>query len=198
MTEKGGIGGLGFEQDDLTEQALDLHAPLGVDISLEKSNDVIYNSVSSVTNTGPIEFIIPRDEECSIILDQTRLVGHFVVKTAKDENVSQTDKVFLVNNFASNLFSAVEIYINRTQVCDLSTANSYPFVNFIQTELSFDRETKLSQLRAEGYFEEEEGDMDAYQPGENSRLSYHRNLIVNGKKVYFCSRLGADIMYTDN
>ena len=36
MTEKGGIGGLGFEQDDLTEQALDLHVPLGVDISLGK------------------------------------------------------------------------------------------------------------------------------------------------------------------
>ena len=82
MTEKGGIAGLGFEQDDLTEQALDLHAPLGVDISLEKGNDVVYNSVSSVSNSRLIEFIIPRDEECSIILDQTRLVGHFVVKTA--------------------------------------------------------------------------------------------------------------------
>ena len=75
---------------------------------------MIYNSVSSVTNSGPIEFIILRDEECSIILDQTRLVGHFVVKTAKDENVSPADRVFLVNNFASNLFSAVEIYINGT------------------------------------------------------------------------------------
>ena len=133
----------------------------------------------------------------SIILDQTRLVGHFVVKTAKDENVSPTDKVFLVNNFASNLFSAVEIYINGTQVCDLSMANSYPFKNFIPTELSFDRETKLSQLRAEGYCEEEEGDVDAYEPGENSRLSFCQNLIVNSKKVYFCSRLGADIMLPD-
>ena len=104
---------------------------------------------------------------------------------------------FLVNNFASNLFSQVEIYINSTQVCDLSTANSYPFKNFIQTELSFDRKTKQSQLRAEGYFEEEEGDMDAYEPGGNLRLSYGWNLIVNGRKVYFCSRLGVDIMYTD-
>ena len=76
-------------------------------------------------------------------------------------------------------------------------ANSCPFKNFIQTELSFDRETKLSQLRAEGYFDEEEGDMDAYEPGGNLPLSYRRNLIVNSKNVYFCSRLGADIMYTD-
>ena len=34
-------------------------------------------------------------------------------------------------------------------------------------------------------------------PGENSRLSFCRNLIVNGKKVYFCCRLGTDNMYTD-
>ena len=129
MTEKGGIAGLGFEQDDLTEQALDLHAPLGVDISLEKGKDVVYNSVSSVSNSGPIEFNIPRDEECSIILDQTRLVRHFVVKTDKDENVGPDDRVFLANNFASNLFRAVEIYINSTKVCDLSTVNSYPFKN---------------------------------------------------------------------
>ena len=33
---RGGIAGLGFEQDDLIEQALDLHSPLGVDVSLEK------------------------------------------------------------------------------------------------------------------------------------------------------------------
>ena len=115
----------------------------------------------------------------------------------KDENAGPDDRVFLANNFASNLFSAVEIYINGTQVCDLSTANSYPFKNFIQTKLSFDRETKQSQLRAEGYFEEKENDIGACEPGINLRLIRRRNLILNGKKVYFCSRLGADIMYTD-
>ena len=110
-------------------------------------------------------------------------MGHFVVKTDKDENVGPDDRVFLANNFATNLFSAVEIYINGTQVCDLSTANSYPFKNFIQTELSFDRETKQSQLRAEGYFEEKENDIGACEPGINPRLIRRRNLMLNGKKV---------------
>ena len=81
MTDKGGIGGLAVEQDDWTERALDLFDSLPQDTSLLDGSDVIYSSVTSVTNTGPIEFIVPRDEECSIILDQTRLIGHFVVKT---------------------------------------------------------------------------------------------------------------------
>ena len=63
--------------------------------------------------------------------------------------------------------------------------------------MSFDRETKQSQLRAEGYFEEKENDIGASEPGINQRLMHRRNIILNGKKVYFCSRLGADIMYTD-
>ena len=94
-TDKGGIAGLGHEQDDLTEEALDLHASLGVDTSLDKGNDVIYHSVSSISNSGPIEFLIPRDEECCFILDQTRLFGHFTVTKGSDaSNVEATDKVF--------------------------------------------------------------------------------------------------------
>ena len=197
MSEKGGIGGLAVEQDDLIEQALDLHAPLGQDTSLLDERDVIYSSVMSVTNSGPIEFVIPRDEECSLILDQTRVIGHFVVKTDDEKEVKATDKVYLANNFAHNLFSQVEIYINGTQVCDLSTANSYPFRNFIQTELSYDRESKECQLRAEGYFVEDENQIDKHDPAVDADLIKRRSLMENGKKVYVCSRLGADIMYTD-
>ena len=162
---RGGIAGLGFEQDDLMEQALDLHSPLGVDVSLDKGSDVIYNSVSSVTNLGPVEFLIPRNAECSYILDQTRLIGHFVVKTEADANVTAADKVYLANNFAYNLFSQVEIYLNGVQVCDVGTANAYPFRNFIQTELSYDLENKKCQLRSEGYFVEE--------PEENRETRSH-------------------------
>ena len=183
-----GIAGLGFEQDDLIEQALDLHSPLGVDVSLDKGSDVIYNSVSSVTNLGPVEFLIPRDAECSFILDQTRLIGHFVVKTEADANVAATDKVYLVNNFAYNLFSQVEIYLNGVQVCDLSTANAYPFRNFIQTELSYNLENKKYQLKSEGYFVEEPEEIEKHDPTFNDNLKSRRDLLKEGKKVYFCSR----------
>ena len=198
--DKGGLGGLGHEQDDLTEEALDLRSPLGIDTSLTKGMDVIYHSVSSVTNSGPIEFLIPRDEECCFILDQTRIYGHFIVTKDMDDNVLPTDRVSLVNNFASNLFSQCEIYINGTQVCDLTTADSYPYKNFIQTELSYDFENKVTQLRSEGYFFENSTEIDCdglANFATNGPLKERRELIINKKKVYFCARLGADIMYTD-
>ena len=198
--DKGGLGGLGHEQDDLTEEALDLHSALGVDTSLSKGMDVIYHSVSSVTNSGPIEFLIPRDEECCFILDQTRIFGHFVVTKGTNDKVLAADQVTLVNNFANNLFSQCEVYINGTQVCDLTTADSYPFKNFIQTELSYDYESKMCQLRSEGYFFEDSPDVisDVFTNFANKpSLTARRDLITDKKKVYFCARLGADIMYTD-
>ena len=199
-TDKGGLGGLGHEQDDMTEEALDLHSALGVDTSLVKGMDVIYHSVSSVSNTGPIEFLVPRDEECSFILDQTRIFGHFIVTKGLTENVEATDEISLVNNFSHNLFSQCEVYINGTQVCDLTTADSYPFKNYIQTELSYDYENKKCQLRSEGYFNEEIHDIQVEKMTNFKKrpsLITRRDMIVNKKKVYFCSRLGADIMYTD-
>ena len=195
---RGGIAGLGFEQDDLIEPALDLHLPLGVDVSLEKVSDVIYDSVSSVTNAGPVEFLIPRDAECSFILDQTRLIGHFIVRQDNGAgDVEEDHKVFLANNFAYNLFSQVEIYLNSVQVCDQSTANAYPFRNFIKTELSYDLESKKCQLKSEGYFVEEPEEIEKYDPTGNTNLTARRDLLTDHKKVYFCSRLGADFMYTD-
>ena len=198
--DKGGLGGLGHEQDDLTEEALDLHLPLGVDMSLDKGMDVIYHSVSSVTNTGPVEFLIPRDEECCFILDQTRIFGHFIVTKDTSDKLLATDEVTLVNNYASNLFSQCEVYINGTQVCDLTTADSYPFKNFIQTELSYGYESKMCQLRSEGFFFEntDEIDLNNFTNFDAKKeLKKRRDLIINKKKVYFCARLGADIMYTD-
>ena len=80
LPAKSGIGGLAVEQNDGTEEGLALHAPLDVETALIDGSNVIYNSVASITNTGPVEFIVPRDNECSFILNQTRISGHFIVK----------------------------------------------------------------------------------------------------------------------
>ena len=55
----GGIAGLAVEQNDGTESGLALHAPLEVETGLLEVAHVIYNSVASITNTGPVEFLVP-------------------------------------------------------------------------------------------------------------------------------------------
>ena len=73
VPEKSGIAGLAVEQNDGMESGLALHMPLEVETGLLEGAHIIYNSVASITNTGPVEFLVPRDNECSFILNQTRL-----------------------------------------------------------------------------------------------------------------------------
>ena len=100
LPDKSGIAGLAVEQNDGTESGLALHAPLEVETGLLEVAHVIYNSVASITNTGPVEFLVPRDNECSFILSQTRLSGHFVV-TNDGGFVTTESKAVLVNHFAA-------------------------------------------------------------------------------------------------
>ena len=78
LPDRSGIAGLAVEQNDGTESGLALPTPLEAETGLLEGAHVIYNSVASITNTGPVEFLVPRENECSFILSQTRLSGHFV------------------------------------------------------------------------------------------------------------------------
>ena len=142
VPEKSGIAGLAVEQNDGIESGLALHSPLEVETGLLDGAHIIYNSVASITNTGPVEFLVPRDNECSFILNQTRLSSYFVVTNDDGDLVKNDTKVTLVNHFAVCLFSQVEVYLNGVQVADLSSAVTYPWRMFIQSFLSYNSEVK--------------------------------------------------------
>ena len=198
LPAKGGIGGLAIEQNDGTEEGLALHAPLDVETALIDGSNVIYNSVASITNTGPIEFIVPRDNECSFILNQTRIHGHFIVEDNDGGAVTDAQDISLVNHFAACLFSQVEVYLNGTQVCDLSSAVSYPWKMFLQSYLSYNSHVKETYLSTEGYFPETHEEINwGTTPGNKDSLKKRRQLISGLKKVYFSSRLAVDLFYTD-
>ena len=129
-------------------------APLEVETGLLEGAHVIYNSVASITNTGPVEFLVPCDNVCSFILSQTRLSGHFVVTNDDGDFVTAESKAVLVNHFAACLFSQVEVYLNGVQIADLSSAVTYPWRMFIQSFLSYNFDVKDSYLAPEGFYNE--------------------------------------------
>ena len=202
ITEKGGVGGLAVEQNDSTDKGLALHAPVEVETGLIDGSNVIYHSVSPIANTGPIEFLVPRDNECSFILNQSRLSGYFIVEDENGKPITATDEISLVNHFTTCLFSQVEVYLNGTQVCDLSSANSYPWRMFIQSYLSYGDAVKGSYLMAEGFYpsfasEAENVEFSGLTNETTPGLLERKRLILNKKKVYFNTRLGVDLFYTD-
>ena len=154
LPDKRGIARFAVEQNNGTESGLALHAPLEVETGLLEGAHVIYNSVASITNTGPVEFLFPRDNEYSFIMGQTRLSGHFVVSDDDGGFVKNESKVELVNHFATCLFSQVEVSLNGVQVADLSSVVTYPWRMVLQSFLSYNIDVKDTFLAAEGYYPE--------------------------------------------
>ena len=197
VTEKSGIAGLAVEQNDGTESGLALHTPLEVETGLLDGAHIIYNSVASITNTRPVEFLVPRDE-CSFILNQTRLSGYFVVTNDDGDLVKNDTQITLVNHFAACLFSQVEVYLIGVQVADLSSAVTYPWRMFLQSFLSYNSEVKKTYLATKGYYPESTNEVATIIPtAATPSLNKRKQLISEGKKVYFNTRLAVDLFDTD-
>ena len=156
--------------------------------------------MASITNTGPVEFLVPHDNEFSFILNQTRLSGHFVVTNDDGGFVKPESKAMLVNHFAACLFSQVEVYLNGVQVADLSSAVTYLWRMFIQSFLSYNFDVKDSYLSAEGYYKETMSEITIEEiPAkfETYSLEKRKKLMSNGKKVFFKTRIAVDLFDTD-
>ena len=210
VTEKSGVGGLSVAQNDMTDRGLELHAPLEMEVGLMEGSDVVYQSVSPIDEQSTvIEFVVPRDNECSFILNQSRLSGYFIVTTDSGETgeglaATAADYLSIANHYAACLFKQIEVYLNGTQVCDLSMGDSYPYKMYIQSLLSYNSLVKNSYLETEGYTPEMpiECGIVNYNPGvvtiaTHPGLFNRKSKITGKKKVYFNTRIGADIFYTD-
>ena len=188
--------------NELQGDSLNAHATPLEDGDLISGRSVLYSSVTPVEDLEDVTFSIPPDPECAFVLNQSRLEGHFVVATDDDKGVGPTDTTAIANHYCAALFSQIEVHLNGTQVCDLSAPLSYPFKHHIDFLLSYDNNVKANVGRAEGFCRTHlsrcyaktapSGKWALCQDMEENRLK-----IMGGKKVYFCSTVGADIFHTD-
>lgn len=201
---RSGIGGLSVNVNESAIDSLNLHLPHNVETSLEKGRCVTYYTSSPVEGTDTIEFHVPSDPECFFDLSQTRIDGHFIVHDAAKANVKKEDNLTLSNHYAACLFSQIEVYLNGTQVCDLSAHLSYPFKQYIDSIMSYHYNTLNHVKKSEGYY----NDMREYCYFNNTLnaagidescddLEANSKRILDGKKVYFCSTLPVDLFQTD-
>ena len=138
-----------------------------VESSMVDGKTVEYLPIASVTQEGPYEFFIPQDELCFFNLNQTRLVGSFQILHKDDTKIKNiTDdtanitadaedaKISICNMLPATLFRQVEVYLNSTQVQDI-TSPCYPWKHHLETLLSYSKECKDTFLRCEMYEEDE-------------------------------------------
>lgn len=206
--KKVGLGGLNVTTVPSLNNALDLHTAPAVDDSLLKGKSVYYNPTNQISDNGEIEFNIPPDPECFQILNQTRLEGYFVVQDENGNNVGNTDVVSMEHDYVSCLFSQIEVYVNGTQVCDLSSSLNYPFKHYLDATLSYSYHVLSNRGQTEGYriigrrncsFNYKTVNGEKVLDNANSCGCYRERwyLLKEGGQLYFSTALPVDLFYTD-
>jgi hypothetical protein len=187
MADKIGLGTFINDETELTSSGLDLFSVPPVDSTLVDGMTVYYYPIGSITDSGPYEFNIPKDNDSYIYLPMTRLEGEVEVVKTNGEALAAGDNTSVVNLFPQSLFKQVECEVNGTQVCDLSTP-SYAYKSFLETHISYSTAAKQTHLQCSMYESDTADAMDTWDnDGSKKRLE-----AIKGKKVFFSNIIHSD------
>ena len=153
--------------------------------------------VSTITDSGPIEFSIDGSSE---YLDLAH--SYLFVKaklTAGDGGVVTDKKVAPVSLFLQSLFSQVDVTLNGKLIS--SGSNNYPYRFMLGTLLNYGDEAKTSKLTSQLFYKNSAGAMDEVDPtktvaaGGNCRLISRYKHSNKSVSIEMTGPIHADIFF---
>lgn len=169
---------------DCAKTELDLFSVPPTQTSIESSTFAEYRPISILTDTGPIEFVVPGGGEEYIDLASISIdVTCSIVRGDNGAVVVDTDEVGPVNLTLQSLFSEVDVVMKDTHVATNNDTN--PYKAYIMTLLSYGTDSKESQLYCSGYSKDTAGAFNDRShltdvAGGNKGLKHRRALFANG------------------
>lgn len=190
-----GIGTFIKSENELTSSCLDIFSVPPVDSALRDGKSVYYYPLNAISDSGPFEFVIPKDPESWTCLPLTRLEGELTIsKIDGTDWAAATDLIAPVNLISQSIFKQVEIELNGIQVCDLSTP-TYAYKAFIETHLSYSRASKETHLQCEVYVKDTQTKELTYETGTTSFKE--RRDIFKKQKFPFSNVIHSDFFQSE-
>ena len=183
---------------ECSKAELDLFSVPPLNTSMEKGGQVIYRPVSSLTDSGPIEFQVNGSTDEYIDLGRTALYIKMKVILKNGDNLKNDSKVGPVNLFLHSLFSQIDLKLKDTIITP--SVNTYPYKAYLETLLSYGSDAKDAQLSSELWWEDH-GKMNETDPYKDIISNYgfkNRALFISeSKTVELMGRLHCDLFLQD-
>ena len=125
---------------------LDVFSVPPTQTSIECGNYVEYHSLSSITDSGPIEFDVSSSGQNYLDFANTQLLVQAKITTGNGDDIAHVDHVGGVNLFLHSLFQQVDVSLNDVQ--GSQSAGTYAYRAYIESLLSYGPQAKTSQLTA--------------------------------------------------
>lgn len=159
--------------------------------TIENSQWIHYKPFSSLTDSGPLEFIVPGHGDEYIDLSHTML--NIKVELTENDNASAEAKAHhpgVVNNLMHSLFSQVDVSLNQKLVSPSN--NGYGYRAYIENLLNYNNEAKKSHLTSVLWFKDLAGKMDDLTDA-NTGLKTRKKYVRKSKTTDLLGHLHCDI-----
>jgi hypothetical protein len=159
-----------------TKTELDLFSVPATQVAIENGYWHAARLINSNSDTGPWRFCIQADPHY-LQLNKNYLYIKLKILKADGTDITATEVVGPINLLAKTLFKQVKIHINGKLTFDSS--DLYAYRAFLETELNYNYDTKVSQLTAALY----EKDTPAHQVENAANTGF-----TNRRAVFFSNQ----------
>lgn len=176
------------------DTGLDLFTVPPTQTSIENGFYVEYSPLAALNPSSNIEFRVNNKAGVDYLdLANTFLSINARVVRADGKTLEAADRIVPTNLWLHSLFTQVDILLNGTLVTP--SENTYPYKAYLETLLSYDKQTAESQLQCSMFTHEEGGKMDTI--ATNDGMLLRGRAIAQSNTVSMFGRLHADIMKTN-
>lgn len=173
---------------------LDLFALPSTQTSIEGGQWIHYSPISSLTDDGPIEFVVPGNGDDYIDLSHTLLHIKAKVQNSDASNIRSGTSVAPVNNWLHSLFSQLDIYLNQKLVSPPN--NTYGYRAYIETLLNYGTAAKKSHLTCGLWYKDTASKMNSCD-SSNTGYTKREELARESKTIEMIGHIHADIFNQD-
>ena len=157
--------------------------------TIENSQWIYYKPFSSLSDTAPIEFVVPGHGDEYLDLSHTML--SLRVEIIKNTTADVKDiKPGVVNNLLHSLFNQVDVFFNQKLVSPAN--NAYPYRAYIETLLNYGKDAKASHLTSVLWFKDTSKKMDDVGQA-NLGLVERRKYLTIDKPVDLIGHIHSDV-----
>lgn len=178
---------------ECTNTGLDLFTVPPIQTSIERGSWVEYHPLATITESGPIEFVIKGTGDEYIDLANTFM--HVQAKITKADGGALIDAddrlVAPVNLFLQAMFSEVDIGLNGVLIS--TSSNTYPYRAYLETLLSYGEDAKKTQLANEMYYKIGDSQFHFSAANANDGLQKRRHRSQRSKTLDMVGRIHGDI-----
>jgi len=178
---------------ECSKSELDLFTMPPTMTAMESGKYIQYGPMSTISDTGPIEFLVEANDQFLDINDTALQIKAKIV-IAKDgsdpaDEDPATQVMAPVNLWFHALFSQVDVTLGSDRIT--SSTDMYPYRAYIETLLNFDDAAKENKLANEMYYEEENGGKDIAEAWCEDKIER----IKAGQTIDMVGRLHTDLFH---